>query len=37
MWHIKGRGDVLTVVLWGNLKEVEHLEETDLDGNKILK
>jgi hypothetical protein len=32
-----GRVDVYTGFLWGNLRERDHLEDTDVDGRIILR
>jgi hypothetical protein len=32
-----GRGEVYTGFWWGNLRERDHLEDTDLNGRKILR
>jgi hypothetical protein len=32
-----GRGDVHTVLWWGNLRERDHLEDLDIDGRITLK
>jgi hypothetical protein len=37
MWHVWRRGEVLTGLQWGNLKEGDHLEDPDVDGRIILK
>jgi len=37
MWHIEGRGEVHTEILWGNMRERDHLEHLGIDGTLILK
>jgi hypothetical protein len=37
MWHVWGKGEVHTGLWWGNLREGDHLEDTDVDGRIILK
>lgn len=37
MWHVWGRGDMLTGFQWGNQKETHHLEDLTVDGRQILK
>jgi hypothetical protein len=37
MYHVRGRGEVHTGFLWGNLREGDHLEDPGVDGRKILK
>jgi hypothetical protein len=32
-----GRGDVYTGVLWGDLSETDHLEDSGVDGRVILR
>jgi hypothetical protein len=36
MWHVFGRGEV-HAVWWGNLREMDHLEDVGVDGRIILK
>jgi len=35
--HVWGRGESFTGFWWGNLREIEHLEEPDIYGRIILK
>jgi hypothetical protein len=37
MWHVWVRGEVLTGILWGGLREGDHLEDPGIDGRIILK
>jgi len=37
MWHILGRGKVLTGFRWGNLRERDYLNDVGIDGKIILK
>jgi hypothetical protein len=37
MWHVRGRRATEAGVLWGILKNREHLEELVVDGRIILK
>ena len=37
MWHVKGREEVDTGLLWEDLGERDHLENLGLDGSIILK
>ena len=37
MWHVWETGDMNTGVLWANLWESDHLEDTSVDGKMILK
>jgi hypothetical protein len=37
MWHVWGRGEVHTGLMWGNLREGDHLEDPGVDGRIILK
>jgi hypothetical protein len=37
MWHVWGRREIYTALLWINLDEGNHLEDLDLDGRIILK
>jgi len=37
MWHIQRRGDVHTGCWWGNLMEINHLDDLDTGGKIILK
>jgi hypothetical protein len=36
MWHVWGTGEVHTEFWWGDLREVDHLEDLGVDGKKIL-
>jgi hypothetical protein len=37
MWQVLGRGEVYTGLCWGNLKEIDHLEDLGVDGKIIVK
>jgi hypothetical protein len=37
MWHVKGREEAHTGVLWEDLRERYHLENLGVDGRIILK
>jgi hypothetical protein len=37
MYHVWGRGEVHTGFWWGNLSEIDHLEDPGVDGRIILK
>jgi hypothetical protein len=36
VWHVWGRGEVYTGFWWGNLREIDHLEDPGIDGRIIL-
>jgi len=36
MWPVWGRGEVHTGFWWGNLREIDHLEDPGIDGRIIL-
>jgi len=35
MWHICGRGELRTKFWWGNMKELDHLEDPGIAGNML--
>jgi len=37
MKHIWGRGEVRTGFWWGDLREIDHLEDSGVDGRIILR
>jgi hypothetical protein len=37
MWHIRRRGEVHTEILWGNVRERDHLEHLGINVRVILK
>lgn len=37
MWHLWRTVEVRTGFCWGDLKEIEHLEDLGVDGRTILK
>jgi len=37
MWHVRGRADVSTRFWWEDMRERDHLVDTDIDGRIILK
>jgi hypothetical protein len=37
MWHIRGRREVHTEILWGNVRERDNLEPLDIDGEGNIK
>ena len=37
MWPVWGRGEVHTGFWWGNLREIDHLEDPGIDGRIILR
>jgi hypothetical protein len=37
MWHVRGRGDLLTGFQWANQKETHHLEDQSIDGRQNIK
>jgi len=37
MWHVWGRVGVCRVFWWGNLRERNHLGDSDVDGRIILR
>jgi hypothetical protein len=36
MWHVWRRGEVCTGFWWGNLREIDHWGDPDVDGRIIL-
>jgi hypothetical protein len=37
MWHIRWRGEVHAEILWGNIREIDHLEHLGINVSVILK
>jgi hypothetical protein len=37
MWYVWGRGKLHTRFWWGNLREIDHFEELEVDGRIIIK
>jgi len=37
MWHVWGRREVHTGFWWGNLREIDHLEDPGINGRIILR
>lgn len=37
MWHIQWRGEVHAEILWGNIRERDHLEHLGINVSVILK
>jgi hypothetical protein len=35
--HVRGKGEVYTGLLWGNLRERNHLRDSGVDGKMILR
>jgi len=37
MWGVWGRGEACTGLWWGNLKEIDHMEDPGIDERIILR